>query len=575
VISSLLLVLALGAGAPASPSPSPAAGRAAPPRLAVIIAIDGLGWARLEQYRPWYVAGLKRLLEEGQVETACRYRHLNTETGPGHSSLSTGAPPRVTGIVANRWFEQDAFGAIRSVQAAFPSAPGTPGSAQATAIAGPGNLRVPTLGDQLRAEQPAARVVSVSGKDRAAILLAGRDQRHSVYWYNVDTGAFTTSSAYRPAAEARAVVDRFNEEARWPVRFGFHWTKLPIPEDTPAAPAAAWPVSGPDLFDFQIPVVGMGFPHDYRLNPGGYFAGLYSSPVIDELVADLAVRLLDDGALALGRGPAPDILALSFSAQDVVSHVYGTESEENLDVMRRLDVQLGRVLAAIEHASPGAVVALSADHGFATIPDAERVRNPAFRGSRLVYGPRTFPNMVDRLNRLIDSDLCLDARSAPVYASEGWNVIYNRPALPLHTVEGACGPSGADVDRHALDQSLARVVSRFFADEVEEVLPVAQAAAWPADDPATEFARNDLDLERSGDAFLVPRMFVQMSPDPGRGSGHGTHHEYDIHVPLVFWGGPFRALRSEKATTPYDLAPTLGSLLGVSLRDAVGESRKP
>jgi hypothetical protein len=568
VTASILLVFALGTGSPqAAPRPeSPAS-----PRLAVIIAIDGLGWARLEQYRPWFVAGFKRLLDEGQVETACRYRHLNTETGPGHSSLSTGAPPRVTGIVANRWFEQNPDGSIRSVQAAFPSGPGIPGSVQGTAVAGPGNLRVPTIGDQLLAEHPDSRVVSVSGKDRSAILLAGRDRRHSVYWYNTDTGLFTTSSAYSPGPAARAVVDRFTAQAHLPVRFGFRWDKLPITGDAPAVPAAAWPVAGPDLFDFQIPVNGMGFPHDYRLNPGGYFAALYQSPAIDELVADLAVAFLEDDGLRLGREATPDILALSFSAQDVVSHVYGIESEENLDVMRRLDVQLGRVLAAVDRASGGhAVVALSADHGFATIPEAERARNPGFRGARLVYGPRTFPNVVDRLNRLLASDLCLDPRSAPVFAGDGWNLIYNRPALPLTTVEGSCGPAGRTVDRQALDESLVRVAPRFFSDEIEKVLPVSQSGRWPASDAVTEFARNDLDLERSGDAFLVPRMFVQMSPDPGRGSGHGTHHEYDIHVPLIFWGRPFPASRSDEATTPYDLAPTLASFLGLRLPDAVG-----
>src|SRR5215510_6081149 len=182
-MAGVLLAFALAASPTVRTKP---VAESSPPPLAVIVSVDGLGWARLEQYRPWFVGGLKRLLEEGQLETACRYRHINTETGPGHSSLSTGAPPRVTGIVANRWFEQNPDGTIRAVQAAFPGAPGVPGSAQSTAIAGPGNLRVATLGDRLVAERAGARVVSLSAKDRSAILLAGRDRRHSVYWYDPD-----------------------------------------------------------------------------------------------------------------------------------------------------------------------------------------------------------------------------------------------------------------------------------------------------------------------------------------------------------------------------------------------------
>src|SRR5262245_10298866 len=226
-MTSLWLLMALAAP-PAARTKSVSASHS--PRLVVIVSVDGLGWARLEQYRPWFVDGLKRLLDESQVETGCRYRHINTETGPGHSSLSTGAPPRVSGIVANRWFEQKRDGTIRAVQAAFPDAPGVPGSSQSTAIAGPGNLRVPTLGDRLVVERPGARVVSLSAKDRSAILLAGRDRRHSVYWYDLDTGVFATSSAYDGDASARTVADAFNAGLRLPTQFGFRWDPLPVSE---------------------------------------------------------------------------------------------------------------------------------------------------------------------------------------------------------------------------------------------------------------------------------------------------------------------------------------------------------
>ena len=98
---ALTLLAALG------PAPLPAQ-TATKPSLTVVLSLDGLSWSRLEYYRPWYVSGLKRLLDEGQVETGARYRHLNTETSPGHAALATGAPPRVTGVVANRWIEQNA-----------------------------------------------------------------------------------------------------------------------------------------------------------------------------------------------------------------------------------------------------------------------------------------------------------------------------------------------------------------------------------------------------------------------------------------------------------------------------------
>ena len=104
------------------------------------------------------------------------------------------------------------------------------------------------------------------------------------------------------------------------------------------------------------------------------------------------------------------------------------------------------------------------------------------------------------------------------------------------------------------------------------MLLVSARDRWPADQPATEFARNDFDPERSGDAFLVPRPGVLMHWDPGRGSDHGSHYEYDNHVPIVFWGAPFPTGLTDRHTTPYDLAPTLAELLGVTLPDATGRS---
>lgn len=640
LVACILVALSSGAVSPSGAAPS-APARA---RLVVVVSVDGLSFDRLETYRPWYTAGLKRLLDEGRVETACRYRHLNTETGPGHSSLSTGAPPRVTGIVANRWFERLPDGGLRvinSVDQAAPSGvPGVPpmfyrevqrdgriyafaraaelerweqsgelgrgttrlgaGPAGETVvfdsddairlfnfrngrpeetffrpetIQGPGNLRVPTLGDQLVARLPGARVVSVSAKDRSAIFLAGRDPRHTVYWFDQETGRFTTSAAYAPPAASRAVVAAFNRTVGpvLPARFGLSWKKLPLPDPAPSPS----PVPTDVLADFQLPSNGVGWDHPLTLNPRGYFASLYVSPLMDEVLNDLALAFVADPVLELGRRDTPDVLAVSYSSQDVVSHSYGSESEENLDVLRRLDLQIGRLLAALDASYPkgSVLLALSADHGMQSIPEAMRARDAAFRGGRLVNSSRALPSFDERLNRLLVDELCLPEGSRPVFGAEGWSLMYNRPALPLRTVAGPCGAEDRLVTAETLDDVVPGLVTRVWREEVAEVLPVSRRDRWPADDPAVEFARNDFDPERSGDAFLVPRPNVLMHWDPARGTNHGTHHDYDTHVPLVFWGAGVRAARVDAASTPYDLAPTVAAALGVPLPDAIGSDR--
>lgn len=622
------------------------------PKLVVVISVDGLSWPNLMKYRSWYTSGLKRLLDEGFAHTQAHYQHINTETSPGHASLATGAPPSVTGIVANRWLARSQDGAIRSVYSTQmfvpPAVPGDPplfyrevarderlyvfafareydrwqssgetgraimrvgdgprgetvvfDSEDAIALfnqkygkpaeplparatmTGPGNLKVDALGDRLVMASPASRVVSVSAKDRTAVLLAGRSPRHLVYWFDRETGRFVTSPYYDtysgPGTAGQAAVARFNREkagATLPSRFGTQWRPLPMP---PAATGSGSPaLPQPDLLlaDFQVPVNGLGFPHDLTFGQRGYFTGFYYSPFIDDLVTELAVTLIGDEDLGLGTRTTPDILFVGLSAQDTVSHSYGPESAENLDLLRRLDVHIGTLLDTLAGrglSREDVIVAVSADHGFSDIPEASRARDQSFGGGRLVDGGHVMPGFYPRLNRLLSESLCLPESSRPIFGGEGWSMTYNHPLLPMRTVEGPCGPADRQITVGDIDRVLADVAMRHFREEIESVLLVSRRASWPQNDPAVRFVLNDFDPERSGDAFIIPRYGVLMHDDPIRGTGHGTHHDYDTHVPLLFWGGSWPAGSSDAAVTPYDLAPTLGVALGVTVPDATGK----
>lgn len=574
LLPSLLFVFVVPA------RPAPGSPGASAPKLGVVISVDGLSWARLEGYRPWYVAGLKRLLDEGHVERAARYRHLNTETGPGHASLGTGAPPRVTGIVTNSWFEPGEDGSLHTVYCTDQPDPGAP-AGSARVIPGPGRLRVPTLGDRLVEARPGARVVSLSAKDRGAIFLAGRQKAHSVFWYDKETGRFVSSAAYAPPAAVRDAVRKFNATkagTMLPGRFGLVWKKWAGAAPAPGPKPLPTPVPASVVQRYQYPAHGLGFDHDLSrfgtLPTGdapGYFGGIYRSPLVDELTADLALAILNDPAIELGHRDIPDLLCLSFSGHDPVSHDYGNESEEELDVLRRLDVQLGRLLEAFDANYPkGTVlVALSADHGFPLMPEVAKAIDRTSPGGRIDVGRDTLDNFRERLNRMLDETLCLDRGVAPVHGMDGWNLYYGRAAFPAKSVAGACGPAGGAVTLADVDRVLPGLVKLVWGAEIEDVLLVSQVANWP-DSSATAFVKNDFDKERSGDVILVPRPGVQTTYNPGRGSMHGTHYEYDIHVPLVFWGAGVKAGAVDTPATPYDLAPTVARWLGVTLPQAVG-----
>lgn len=566
---ALTSVLAMTASTPTAPRTAPRPAGASPSartRLVVVLVADGLSWEHLWNWRAWWTSGFRRLLEEGRVERESRYRHLVTETGPGHASLSTGAPPRVHGIVANDWSRPGADGKLHDVYCA--SQPPAAGEETAGSVPGPGRLAVPTLGDALLAAGPGARVVSIAGKDRSAIFLAGKDSRHAAFWYSKKSGTFETTPAYDPSAPAgkaaRAVIDRINaglgpEGLR--KRFGTVWNRLPVPDPRPSPGPEDVPITA------QSALIGADFPHDLSESPQPLIDALRFSPFADELLGDAAVALLEDDALALGRRGATDMLAVGFSAHDAVAHLYGAESEEALEALRRLDLQIGRLLEEIERRFPkgSVVLALSSDHGFAPLPEMTKRRNPSASAGRV-----DLRDLTGKLNERLRTLLCLDHRATPVAVVDDGGIHYDPAAYPLARVGTSCGPPGATVDRAGVDEVIRRATLGVARESVRNAFAVGSRASWPKDDPDHEFALNSVYPGRTADVLLVPSPGWFAAGFASTGSTHGSPHEYDIHVPLIFWGAGFSAALSDRPSSPYDLAPTLAARLEFVLPDATG-----
>jgi len=538
-VSIVLLLLACGCEASRRPQAAPPASKA-PPRLIVLLVVDGLSWERLEVWRPWFRGGLARLLDEGAVATECRYPHVNTETGPGHASIATGAPPRVHGIPLNQWYVPagDAQKMMTVVCSTDP----------ATGKSGPGGLRVPTLGDRMTERDPRARVVTLSNKDRAAMFMAGRDARHAAYWYASKEGIYATGAGVEPdpgsgAAAMARLVARFNVDEAGPglARLPASWSRLPTP-DPPPSPSFATGLDGQ-----QDPEIGTGFPHDLAHAKRPLSQALLWSPLADRLLADLAVAALADDELALGRDDVPDLLAIGFSANDYVSHYYGPESAEGLEVLRALDLEIGRVIDAVT-ARVGrdrVLVALSSDHGFLPLREARRLPEKSF---------------LDGLNAAVAKRLALPAATRLVFRVEACSLWLDRVAL--------AAPGMPDPARvlDVVEEELATT----WKDVVERTVRMDRLPAPRKGDEMSLRAWNGAVPGCSGDLFVITRSGVLLDYFDGKGSNHGSPWEYDVHVPLIFWGGGIAAGTIAVPTSPYDLAPTLASRLGLDLPDATG-----
>jgi hypothetical protein len=84
----------------------------------------------------------------------------------------------------------------------------------------------------------------------------------------------------------------------------------------------------------------------------------------------------------------------------------------------------------------------------------------------------------------------------------------------------------------------------------------------PADDAFFDFHQRAFFAPRSGDLITRTKEYVYLGGRVG-GTGHGTPHEYDRHVPIVFLGPGIAPGRRKVPCGPEDIAWTLGRLLGL------------
>ena len=196
---SLAALAAALVSAPVRAQEAPPA--AAAPRLIVAISVDQFSADLLAEYRDHATGGFARLLK-GAVFPHAFQSHAATETCPGHSTILTGFRPEHTGIIANDWIDQRVARADKTVYCAEDET--VPGSTSQDYTVSDRHLRVPTLGERMKAADPATRVVSVAGKDRAAVMMGGH-KVDELWWWD-GKAAFVSYAGRAPPP----VVERAN-----------------------------------------------------------------------------------------------------------------------------------------------------------------------------------------------------------------------------------------------------------------------------------------------------------------------------------------------------------------------------
>jgi predicted AlkP superfamily pyrophosphatase or phosphodiesterase len=293
-----------------------AAARAAEvkPALGVLLVVDQMRYdypARSSEY------GVGRFLKGAYYDNAI-HAHIPTYTAVGHTALSTGRHPKDHGIVGNEFFDRKESKSVYCVDH------DEHGKA-------PHWLSVPTLGDRLKEKSPKSKVVSISAKDRAAILMAGK-KADVALWYNKKTGRFETSSFYGALPDWVRAWNDANEVEK-----------------------------------------------DRRKS-------IRETTDIDRLTLSLAQKAVE--VLGLGADEDSDLLFVSLSATDYLGHAVGPFDPLMDGHLKSLDREIGSFLDFLDEKVGGRYTAgLSSDHGVLPLPgspegDKIRARRISSKGVR-------------------------------------------------------------------------------------------------------------------------------------------------------------------------------------------------
>lgn len=493
----------------------------AKPTLVVFLTVDQMRGDYPARFKNDLTSGLKRLIDGGAFFENGFQDHAVTETAPGHATLTSGRFPVHTGIAAN------AQGVNTD------SAPLLGGATETGAS--PFRFRGTTLVDWMRAADPSTRFLSVSRKDRGAILPVGRT-KGDVYWWSGSAGIFTTSRYY--ADTLPAWVQRFNAQKAYAAYVGKSWDLL-LPANRYVEQDTVWQESSGE--DFL-------FPHPFPTDSAAVAGAFANYPVMDSLTLAFALRGLQEGQLGADVHRT-DFLAVSLSTTDAVGHKYGPDSREIHDQILRLDRYLGAFLDSlfVLRDQQRIVIALTGDHGVTPYPEVHSGRYANKNATRVNLDP-------------LVTALQFSLRAAGV-ADSAW--VFDDGVFSVLSA-AAFDSAGVNVDS----------TTRAFATALRRVPGVMRV------DLFSDLARANLTKDKIARRWLhmfspggVTKLAVTLTPysywEATTYATHGMPHDSDAQVPVVIWGAGVCAGAYRDTVRTVDIAPTLATIVGVKPLEAL------
>ncbi len=497
------------------------------PKLVVGIVVDQMCYDYLYRfYDQFGKDGFKRLMQKGSNFRNVTYNYVPTYTGPGHASIYTGTTPANHGIVANDWFHRPYDSEVNCVDDTTVLAIG---GDQSEGACSPHFLLGNTITDQLKLSYPKAKVISVSIKDRGAILPGGHLSDGS-FWYDYTNGKFITSSFYT------------KELPDWHASF---YEKNPFSSYAnqvwkPLKEAANYTFWNADNSKYEGLIMGKTqptFPYDLSQFSGvSQIQNFTAMPFANTYLTDFALHAMRSEKL--GKSGETDMLCISYSTPDICGHTFGPYSLEIEDMYYRLDAELSKLFKTLDQeiGKGEYVVFLTADH--AVVPVPQQLMDLQLPGGYVYMNELT-----DFLRKASQDEFQTDI----IDRIENNNVYLKSEYIHSNTSE---------------------MFTEFIQKKLE-TYPNIKAAFTnkqlksPNLNGYAAMIAQGYDSERSGEViFMFDAGFLgKSSPASSHtGTSHGTAFNYDTHVPVLFYG---KNVPKQDVFTAYEITDIAASLVHV------------
>ncbi len=502
------------------------------PKLIVGIVVDQMRNDFIYRYWSRYgTNGFKRLISNGYYFKNAHFNYIPTYTGPGHSSIYTGATPKTHGIIANDWFDKQRLVEVYCVNDTLVKPIGTN---HKNGQMSPKNQISSTIGDELKmSSMQKSKVFGIALKDRSAILPAGH-AANAAFWFDESTGNFVSSSWY--LNELPKWLTEFNQLNKPKTYLSTDWNTLyPISTYTNSLEDKNPYESVPNKQSEPV------FPYSYKsFIEKNSFGIIRATPYGNSLTKDIALECIKKEAL--GKDDITDLIAISFSSPDIISHAYGPRSIEIEDVYLRLDKDIEELLTFLdkEVGKDNYSVFLTADHGGADVPNhlfSKKIPAGYINDRKLTKSLKLFLQ-----NNYNDSTLLLSVSNEQVFLNDN------------------------KINQQKLNKSdLEKNICTYLINTP------GIAEAYPSDILKYQtfkdgdykcLLQNGYKHNMSGNiAYILNPAWMDYAD---KGTTHGAGYNYDTHVPIIFYGWGIKKGESFEYTTITQIAPTIAELIQIN-----------